>query len=305
MYEQLKAIYREALVTEQEAINQPDNYYWFQDTAQTRFGLLKTAVTHNEWQLLTLQCQPVHPPTKTQTHAERFWERILLTGASPEQDVSESPFAFIHFYFKREPQDYDEVKQAVSGFFPGSGIMLWTSAQSGVIIHESAEQPEDIHELTELLAADLFLDAYLFHGPTMTDLTTAETIFSRQKQLFYLVRLTYPEQRTFQYSTLLPLELIKNDVLDHHPSFFHPIDARIKDLDQEIVDTVLTFLEHHMNISSAAKKLYIHRNSLQYRLERFTEKTGLDPKQFLDAVTIYLTLIKHRVESFVTIEQKK
>jgi DNA-binding PucR family transcriptional regulator len=46
-----------------------------------------------------------------------------------------------------------------------------------------------------------------------------------------------------------------------------------------------------MNVSLAAKKLYLHRNTLQYRVDKFIEKTGIDIKHFGNAVSIYLALM--------------
>jgi DNA-binding PucR family transcriptional regulator len=50
-------------------------------------------------------------------------------------------------------------------------------------------------------------------------------------------------------------------------------------------------MKENLNVSEAAKKLYIHRNSMQYRLEKFSERTGLDIRKFDDAVNIHLAIL--------------
>jgi DNA-binding PucR family transcriptional regulator len=60
--------------------------------------------------------------------------------------------------------------------------------------------------------------------------------------------------------------------------------------DQELVNTINVFLQCNLNASLAAKKLYIHRNSLQYRIDRFIEKTGLDIRIFANATFAYLAI---------------
>ncbi len=60
--------------------------------------------------------------------------------------------------------------------------------------------------------------------------------------------------------------------------------------DAEIKDVVLALYQSAGNLSSAAKKLFLHRNTLQYRLERFYEATNLNLKQMDDLVLCYLLL---------------
>jgi DNA-binding PucR family transcriptional regulator len=61
--------------------------------------------------------------------------------------------------------------------------------------------------------------------------------------------------------------------------------------DPEMFVTIRTFLENNLNASVTAKKLYIHRNTLQYRVDKFTEKTGIGLKDFYGAFTVFLACL--------------
>ncbi len=63
-------------------------------------------------------------------------------------------------------------------------------------------------------------------------------------------------------------------------------DALKSVLNEEMLTTVLTFFENNLNLSEAARKLYIHRNTLIYRLEKIQRVTGLDLRNFDDAVLL-------------------
>ncbi|MDE7083274.1 MAG: helix-turn-helix domain-containing protein [Clostridia bacterium] len=66
--------------------------------------------------------------------------------------------------------------------------------------------------------------------------------------------------------------------------------------DQSMMQTVEAYLDCGMNISMTARKLYMHRNTLMYRLKNIRKHTGLDLGSFRDAVTFkllhYLYIIK-------------
>lgn len=61
--------------------------------------------------------------------------------------------------------------------------------------------------------------------------------------------------------------------------------------DKDLFKTIKTFLECNMNLTDAAKKLHLHRNTLIYRLDRIKEDIGLDPRKFKDAVQIKMGLM--------------
>lgn len=69
--------------------------------------------------------------------------------------------------------------------------------------------------------------------------------------------------------------------------------------DEELCRTLETFLEQDLNVSEAARRLFIHRNTLIYRLERLKQETGLDARRFEDAFRIRLVLrLSHRCRSW-------
>ncbi len=67
----------------------------------------------------------------------------------------------------------------------------------------------------------------------------------------------------------------------------NPIDA----LDQETRFTINKFFENNLNVSETARKLFVHRNTLVYRLEKIKKLTGLDLREFDDAITFKVALM--------------
>ncbi|KMO87702.1 hypothetical protein AB840_00780 [Megasphaera cerevisiae DSM 20462] len=59
-------------------------------------------------------------------------------------------------------------------------------------------------------------------------------------------------------------------------------------IDDEELELLRAYYRHEMSIQETAEELLIHKNTLQYRLKRIQEKTGLDPRKFSDAVVLYI-----------------
>ena len=61
--------------------------------------------------------------------------------------------------------------------------------------------------------------------------------------------------------------------------------------DTDMYSTIKVFLENNLNASLTAKKLYIHRNTLQYRIDKFIDKSGIQLKDFYGAFTVFLACL--------------
>ncbi|MBR1867784.1 MAG: helix-turn-helix domain-containing protein [Clostridia bacterium] len=65
--------------------------------------------------------------------------------------------------------------------------------------------------------------------------------------------------------------------------------------DDEMVTTAEEFLKTSLNVSETSRNLYMHRNTLMYRLDKIDRSTGLDIRKFQDAVTFKLILILYKL----------
>ena len=63
------------------------------------------------------------------------------------------------------------------------------------------------------------------------------------------------------------------------------------DFDEEIVSTVNKFFENNLNVSETSRQLFIHRNTLVYRVEKLQKSTGLDVRTFDDALTFKIAMM--------------
>ena len=62
-------------------------------------------------------------------------------------------------------------------------------------------------------------------------------------------------------------------------------------LDEETLNTINKFFENNLNVSETSRQLFIHRNTLVYRIEKLERSTGLDIRKFDDALTFKIALM--------------
>ena len=76
----------------------------------------------------------------------------------------------------------------------------------------------------------------------------------------------------------------------------------IESLDQETLYTIQKFFENNLNVSETSRKLFVHRNTLVYRLEKIRRITGLDLREFDHAIVFKVALM---VKKYLTSKPKK
>jgi len=123
-------------------------------------------------------------------------------------------------------------------------------------------------------------------------------------QAVNMLRETMTIGRTFQVkehihlSTGLHLERLVYSIPEYQRNLFlREYAAGHTDLfeDSETLSTLESFFELDCNVSETAKHLYIHRNTLLYRLDKIKQETGLDVRSFSDAVLVKITLLLYKV----------
>lgn len=85
----------------------------------------------------------------------------------------------------------------------------------------------------------------------------------------------------YQLPTTL-CEMFLNEVFKH---------GSLESLDRETLMTIQCFFENNLNVSETSRKLFVHRNTLVYRLEKIRKLTGLDLREFDNAITLKVALM--------------
>ena len=65
----------------------------------------------------------------------------------------------------------------------------------------------------------------------------------------------------------------------------------LEQMDEDTINTIQKFFENSLNISETARKLFVHRNTLVYRLDKIQKNTGLDLREFDDAIIFKVAMM--------------
>jgi len=98
-----------------------------------------------------------------------------------------------------------------------------------------------------------------------------------------------------EYLLIKMLEDIPKFKLNEYLEILLDDEAKNIFSDSEMINTAEEFLENSLNVSETSRNIYVHRNTLMYRLDKIERSTGLNVRKFSDAVTFRLITILYKL----------
>lgn len=130
-------------------------------------------------------------------------------------------------------------------------------------------------------------------GTVVDDIKEVSRSYKEAKMALAVGKIFYEEEHVVAYSNLGIGRLIYQLPLPLCKMFIREIfeNKSPDDFDEETLTTINKFFENNLNVSETSRQLYIHRNTLVYRLDKLQKQTNLDLRVFEDAITFKIALM--------------
>ena len=155
------------------------------------------------------------------------------------------------------------------------------------------EMEQAANAMLELLKAEGEEGLHVAYGTIVSDIKEVSKSYKEAKLALDVGKIFFNEKDVIAYSTLgigrliyqLPIPLCKMFIREIFEG------KSPDDFDEETLVTINKFFENSLNVSETSRQLYIHRNTLVYRLDKIQKSTGLDLRVFEDAITFKIALM--------------
>lgn len=288
MLQQLKLHFQEALVV--PPTQNENQYEWFCTKEGETFGISKKSTLDRERKLLSTIFNLKNLENAIDVD-NNDWTRLLFDGDLENVRIKiPTKIRFVHFYIK-QLDEKEFFVETLHSLFTKTIIIIWKNQNEGVIIEQDIPQCiESLHYTINALIGDFITDIIFYVGDIHCDISNAKNLRKNylEENKSFLIAKKLNAKNLYCHSEMLPFLLLLN--AGSHELINSNLEKYIKYCDAETIKSLQVYFERNMNISDAAKKLYMHRNSLQYRIDKFVEATGLDIRNFAEAVTVYLTI---------------
>ena len=168
-----------------------------------------------------------------------------------------------------------------------------------IMVHELAEDEGEAEmkqmavTIADMLNTEAMSQVRVAYGNVADEIRKVSNSYKEAKLALSVGKIFNSEQNVVAYASLGIGRLIYQLPIPMCRMFIEEIfkGQSPENFDEETLTTINQFFENSLNVSETSRQLYIHRNTLVYRLDKLQKNTGLDLRVFDDAITFKIALM--------------
>ena len=206
----------------------------------------------------------------------------------------------VRFYSRTELLPFDIIQNMVPD--KSKDYVISTGEQDIVIVREfdddvtSADLEKLAQTISDTLSTEFYCRVGIGIGTIVENIKDLARSYKEAQIAIEVGKVFESEKEIISYENLgigrliyqLPTtlcEMFLTEVFKH---------GSLETLDKETLQTIQVFFDNNLNVSETSRKLFVHRNTLVYRLEKIRKLTGLDLREFDHAITFKVALMVKR-----------
>ena len=199
--------------------------------------------------------------------------------------------------------------ETVRSLFSGKNRDFITAVDEKDIILVKDVRSADSHEdlmntakmILDMLNTEAMSKCRVSYGTVVNEIRDVSRSYKEAKMALDVGKIFYQERKVVAYGQLGIGRLIYQLPMSLCKMFIKEIfDTNTPDsFDEETIITINKFFENSLNVSETSRQLYVHRNTLVYRLDKLQKSTNLDLRVFDDAITFKIALMVVRYMKYM------
>ncbi|MBQ6550318.1 MAG: helix-turn-helix domain-containing protein [Lachnospiraceae bacterium] len=248
-----------------------------------------------------------------ETHQERqdkdnFIKNLLMDNLLPVDIYNRAKKLNINprrprvaFLIETRSRDNEGVLETIRSMFAENENDFAASIdESNIVLVKELRSAEDDQELkliagtiADMMNTEVMTQVRVAYGNVASEIRKVSNSYKEAKLAMSVGKIFNSEQNIISYASLGIGRLIYQLPLPMCKMFIEEIfkDKSPETFDEETLTTINQFFENSLNVSETSRQLYIHRNTLVYRLDKIQKNTGLDLRVFDDAITFKIALM--------------
>jgi len=230
-------------------------------------------------------------------------DNLLLVDIYNQAKKMKIPAEIKRVVFVIEPKNEGDilVQETLKGLYAtGTKDFVTAIDEKHIILVKSLQSTDDypqVEQIAKELVTTLNMEAMVSvraaYGTIVEELKDVSRSYKEADMALEVGRVFYVEKKILAYNELGIGRLIHQLPASLCEMFLNEVfeDGKADIFEEEELTTVYTFFDNNLNISETARRLYVHRNTLVYRLEKIQKKTGLDVRVFDDALTFKIAMM--------------
>ena len=166
---------------------------------------------------------------------------------------------------------------------------------------KAAQLEQTAQTIVDMMSTELMMNVRVAYGTVVQELKDVSKSYKEAMMALDVGKIFYVEKKVNSYGSLGIGRLIYQLPANLCRIFIDEIfgESDPSEFDEEIVSTVNKFFENNLNVSETSRQLFVHRNTLVYRIEKLEKSTGLDVRTFDDALTFKIAMMVYNYMKYL------
>lgn len=244
--------------------------------------------------------------TNTRLWNKNSFLRELILGNLPGEEIFDrarklhfSASEWVVYVLKTHGRREEACVETMKNLFSDreKDFLIEVDEQFMILIKDAKGLDADkLEELAWMMSDNLQTEAMqqisVAYGKRAEQIGEIETSYQEARMALEIGDTFYSQNRVFSYRELSVGKIIYQMPVERCEELVSEVfGGKEETLDEEDLKTVQRFFDNDLNISETARQMYVHRNTLVYRLERIEKAVGLDVRKFEDAMKFRLALM--------------
>lgn len=205
------------------------------------------------------------------------------------------------FIVETKAEKDNSVKELLKSMYSSQrGDYITAVDEKNTILIKALTKEDDYEEcnhiadvIVDMMNTEAMLNVRVAFGTIVQELKDVSKSYKEAKMAMDVGKIFYAEKNVSAYNTLGIGRLIYQLPVNLCHIFIREIfgEEGPEDFDEETLTTINKFFENNLNVSETSRQLFVHRNTLVYRIEKLQKSTGLDIRVFDDALTFKIALM--------------
>lgn len=187
-----------------------------------------------------------------------------------------------------------EALSLIKQLYKDQDVISLVSGDNLIVIGAFTEVREHAQSIKDAINLDLYIKCKITFSSICHDKSEVIEAFNESKQAMMFAKAYSLKEDILDYNKLLFEKVVYNLDIKIKQELLNNFKQKFNEFDYEMISTIEEFFNCGLNITDAARKLYVHRNTLIYRLSKIEKETGFDIKNFKDATVFVIAFLVWR-----------
>ncbi len=305
------AVYTFAESPAESQVIQGFQFFKVYDDHQLEYILLAKGDTEDVYmvgKMVTFQIQGLLVAYKERFDKDNFIKSLLLDNLllvdiynrAKKLHIETEARRVVYLIETKSEKDISALEIVRSLFAGKSRDFITAVDEKNIIVVKEVRKNETYNEIMatakmilDMLNTEAMSKVRVAYGTIVSEIKDISRSYKEAKMAMDVGKIFYEDRRVVAYNNLgigrliyqLPMSLCKMFIKEIFDG------KTLEDFDEETITTINKFFENSLNVSETSRQLYIHRNTLVYRLDKLQKATNLDLRVFEDAITFKIALM--------------